>query len=141
MVVALDPKRGLPVVLESELDLPESQQTKFLMLPLRQGQAATVDEMAGKVPKSKELADLAIDNIVGWTNFKDQDGREIAFTKEEARDRLSLRILVELGSRVMHGLDGEQAKNYSSRSDEREGSTPPSVTEITSPADGAEQES
>lgn len=141
MVIALDPKVGLPVVLESEKDLPKSEQTTFFMLPLRQGQASLVDEMQGKIPKAEVLVGLAIENIVGWENFKDSNNREIAFTKEEARERLPLLVLVELGGKVSIGLDGEQAKNSSSLSEERGTSTHPTAPETVNSADGADPES
>lgn len=138
MVIALDPKVGLPVVLESEKDLPKSEQTTFFMLPMRQGQAALCDEIEGQVPKAEVLVKLALELLVGWENFKDQNNREIAFTTEQARERLPLIVLVELGAKAARGLDGEQAKNSSSLSDEPGVSTRQIAPETANSAAGVD---
>lgn len=142
MVVAVDPKRGVPVVLEREKGLPKEKQTTFFLLPLTQGEADLVQQCyEDKEPTVRQTVDLFLEKLVNWSNLKDQDGCEVPFSKELAGEMLEIRDQIELGSKVIRGLDRDTAKNSSSPSDDPGASTSTRTTATANSAGSAETES
>lgn len=104
MAVAIDPKRGIPYVLNADRELDEGKRTTFYLLPLRQGQADILDKIASESvddSRSSLLAKLALENLVGWDNLRDPVQGTVPFTAEAAREQLPLAFLLELGAAIL----------------------------------------
>lgn len=144
MVVAVDPKRGIPYVLRVERDLPESEQTVFYVLPMREDEAQSLDEFQSlELPSNEHIKDIALAGLVNWKNLRFPGGGTVEFSKENAREHLELDWLLEIGCmRLMkRQLDVDEEKNSSSPSEEPVGTTETPATVTATSAESAESES
>lgn len=141
MVVAVDPKRGVPYVLREERDLPESEQTVFFVLPMREDEARCLDEFqSSELPSNEQTKNIALAGIVNWKNLRLSDGGTVEFSKENAREYLELEWLLEIGvMRLMRRrLQEDEEKNSSSPSGEPGGTTSTQTTAAATSAGSAE---
>lgn len=74
MAIAVDPRKKHPYVLEEERELPTTEQTVFLIRALTTWEI--LDAPDDEAQFVKYVAPLG---IVGWNNFKDDEGKELPF--------------------------------------------------------------
>ncbi len=109
MAIAVDPNRIHEYVLESDREKPDDQKTRFRLKHLTCSQLAEINDTYLR-KKGEELSGGAMRRclelcLVGWTGFRDQDSKEIAYpgSQNEALDRLQLDHLTEMGTHLLKG--------------------------------------
>lgn len=94
MPIALNPRDTFDYVLECDRDLPEEQQTVFVLRGLTVAQEAKVsDSMISTVAGSDEIHMRAGSHALtilrmglrGWRNFKDESGADVPFEEDKSR--------------------------------------------------------
>jgi hypothetical protein len=102
MVKALTPKSEFEYVLRCDRELPEEDQTVFILRPLTVSEQAEVaDVMFGGTAGSEDLivrsGSVQIKTLrkglVGWKNFLREDGSEVTFAVENKRKGIQLQLL------------------------------------------------
>jgi len=131
MAIAVDPKDKIPVILESDLELPEDQRTTFYVRPMTHREyRALLLRFVDKKGKPKdvtfayeEIVKLIEGFVVGWDNFKTSSGVPVELkttTKngtsvwsDETWHAFSLELTRELFNKVfkIQNIARETAKN------------------------------
>jgi len=114
----------VPFILECDRDEPEEKQTTFYIRPLSAKQSATLQDSmkfsgVGKEATMQNIGSNTLDmvriGLVGWDNFKDEEGKDIKFLKDmDANlDRLAVTYRYELAGKIMElsNLGDEEVKN------------------------------
>src|SRR3990170_460493 len=91
MVVALDPRLPFAYVLKSDRSLPPDQQTRFQLRPLTyqedvylRDQTVVISEDGGGKVMMGSRRNLRLRlGLVGWSNLRDAQGRDVPFATEE----------------------------------------------------------
>jgi len=121
MAIAIDPKTPIPFVTPSDRKLPVEQQTTFLFLPFTRREIARFEQLQstakeGKLNAIDSFIDILKDKLVGWSNFKRQDGTEVVFNNTnpiENFDCIGLGTLLQLFQGVVeiNQITIEEIKN------------------------------
>lgn len=84
MAIAIDPNQLQPYVCEPDRELPESEQTTFMLRPLATQDHSAVFPIVVRLQKKdtmepRDIMDLLLLGLAGWSNLRDADGEEIEF--------------------------------------------------------------
>lgn len=117
MAVYVDPKKKIPIFLDSDLELPEAERTTFFIRPFTERDMQEFDgDMAN--------GELVKRFLTGWKNFRNEDGDVIDFDVELVDDfppedcedlvrkiveNTALKKIVERVTRIAEGASSEAA--------------------------------
>jgi hypothetical protein len=104
MAKALNPKKRHEYVLQKDRDLPENEQTTFLLRHLTAGEHASVTDRFTRGEKHAGLVEAATLGVAGWENLPDESGRTVPYPENGfgAMDWLPQINVLELGNAVLN---------------------------------------
>lgn len=115
MVIAINPKATFEYVLEADRELPEVDQTVWILRHLTLGERADVEDRIAVGDKegrtSYRVGSSKLETLrralCGVRNFRDEDGREVPFEMkgEYAHDKFLDRIADEWATELSNEID------------------------------------
>jgi hypothetical protein len=137
MVIALDPLEARPFICKADRNLPEEDQTVWMVKPLSAKEKMTLEDkhmQASAKSKKGDEVETTFDirmhkrnyealniGLTGWSNFKDGEGNEIPCKKTTLRggvgfadtllSRIPEGVRGEISEAILEGFDAESERD------------------------------